>query len=60
MLIAAPALLRRAQAAEAHAADLRTLFRRIHGLSAVPRDLAIGTFGAPLGALSVARHIAYL
>jgi hypothetical protein len=59
MLIATPALLRRVQAAKADSAVLRAFSRRIPGFRAVHRGTAIGTFGAPHGAHSVARHVAY-
>jgi hypothetical protein len=60
MLIAASALLRRAQATSAYAADFRAFSRRIPGFRAVHRDTAIGTFGAAIGACSVVRPVAYL
>ena len=60
MLIATPALLRRASAVLTGSAVIRALFPRIPGFRAVHRDTAIGTFGALYGARSFARHVAYL
>jgi hypothetical protein len=60
MFIALPALPRCALATQADTAVLRAFFSRIPGLRAVHRDIAIGTLGAPHGAHSVARHVAYL
>jgi hypothetical protein len=60
MLIVIPAFLHRALAAKANAAGLRVFFSRIPGTRAIYRDAIIGTFGAAMGALSVARHIAHL
>jgi hypothetical protein len=60
MLIAASVFSRRARAATAHAADHHAFSCRIPGFRVVHCDTVVGTFGAAIGARSVARHIAYL